>query len=201
MLIDPTALTPQEVYKLLIGGITPRPIAWVSTQSSAGITNLAPFSFFTVASANPPVLCINPLTNAKGNEKDTLVNIREQGQFVVNTVSARHLEKMNETCKPLASDIDEFDIAGVAKSPSAIVVPPRVTDAVVSYECELIDIVDLGDEALAGHLVLGRVVAIHIDDEAEDDFRIDSGKLDTIGRMAGDDYCLTRERINLTRER
>ncbi len=199
MLIDPNMLEPQQMYKLLIGGITPRPIAWVSSISLDGVVNLAPFSFFTVASANPPVLCFNPLSNAKGQEKDTLRNIREQKEFVINIVSADLLEPMNASCQPLAPEIDEFEFANLEKAACAAVTPPRVARSLISYECKLLDIIDLGSESLAGHLVLGRVVSVYADDQVIDNFRIDSNKLDTIGRMAGDDYSLTRERISLKR--
>jgi flavin reductase (DIM6/NTAB) family NADH-FMN oxidoreductase RutF len=96
MRFETNKLTPQENYKLLIGGILPRPIAWVSSISNNGEVNLAPFSFFTVASANPPIVCFNPMYNQGGKAKDTLRNIREQGEFVINTVSASHLDVMNK---------------------------------------------------------------------------------------------------------
>ena len=199
MFITPAEVSPQEMYKLLIGSVTPRPIAWVSTVSAAGIANLAPFSFFTVASANPPVLCFNPLHNGEAQAKDTLNNIREQGEFVVNTVSHKDLEVMNESCHNLAPEEDEFEYAGLGKLASEIVAPVRVENALVSFECRLNQIVDLGTEPLSGHLVLGDVVAVHVADEAVDNYRIDSNKLDAIGRMAGNDYSLTRERVQLER--
>ncbi|WP_163932793.1 flavin reductase family protein [Paraferrimonas sp. SM1919] len=199
MNFTPDTISAQQMYKLLIGGITPRPIAWVSSISNNGEVNLAPFSFFTVASANPPVLCFNPMYNADAQAKDTLRNIREQGQFVIHSVSAKHLEQMNKTCHNLPFDQDEFDYANIEKIPSTVVKPPRIKSAIVSYECELLQVVDLGDQALSGHLVLGEVKMVHVADDAIDNFRIDSDKLDTIGRMAGADYTLTRDRVTLER--
>ncbi|UJF19744.1 flavin reductase family protein [Vibrio sp. SS-MA-C1-2] len=200
MIIDPKKITPQETYKLLIGGITPRPIAWVSSISSEGIVNLAPFSFYTVASANPPVLCFNPMYNNDAEAKDTLRNIREQREFVINSVSAKDLETMNMTCHDLPFEQNEFQYASVEPANSSLIRPPRIKDAVVSYECRLNQIVDLGDDALSGHLILGNVVAIHVQDSAFDNYRISSDELDSIGRMSGNDYSRTRDRIQLSRK-
>ncbi len=200
MQISVDSLTPQETYKLLIGGITPRPIAWVSSISNDGVLNLAPFSFFTVASANPPVLAITPLYNADGNAKDTLNNIREQGEFVISTVSANQLEVMNQSCHMVAPEINEFEYAKVESADSTAVKPPRVADSIVAYECKRRDIIDFGDDAMSGHLVLGDVVSIYVNDSAVDNLRIDSNQLDSIGRMAGSDYTLTRDRIQLSRQ-
>lgn len=199
MFIDPGQIEPAQMYKLLIGAVSPRPIAWVSSVSLDGHVNLAPFSFFTVASANPPVLCFNPLYRGTNEEKDTLANIRAQREFVVNTVSFRDLERMNLTCHDIPPDQDEFDYASIEKVESATVSPPRIANAVVSFECRLNQIVDLGDQALSGHLVLGDVVAVHVQDSALEEFRIDADQLDAIGRMAGNDYTLTRERVQLSR--
>lgn len=200
MILLPEELSNQEVYKLLIGGVTPRPIAWVSTISLEGVANVAPFSFFTVASANPPVLCFNPMGMEDGQEKDTLANIRQQQEFVINTVSYQDLAVMNQTCHTLPADVDEFGYANIEKSPASIVAPSLVKQALVSFECKLNQIIDLGHEPLSGHLILGNVVAIHVHDDIIDDCRIDSEQLDAIGRMAGSDYCLTREKVQLLRK-
>jgi len=199
MRFETAKLTPQENYKLLIGGILPRPIAWVSSISADGNVNLAPFSFFTVASANPPILCFNPMYDQDHQAKDTLRNIREQGEFVINTVSASHLEVMNKSCHNLPHDTDEFEYAGIKKAQSYFVKPPRVADAVVSFECKLNQVIDLGDQVLSGHLILGDVVAVHVDDDAVFNGKINSDKLDAIARMSGVDYSLTREKVQLTR--
>lgn len=199
MHFETAKLSPQENYKLLIGGILPRPIAWVSSISRDGHVNLAPFSFFTVASANPPILCFNPMYNQNAQAKDTLRNIRDQGEFVINTVSASDLEVMNKSCHDLPHDIDEFEYADIKKAESYFVKPPRVANAVVSFECQLNQIVDLGDQALSGHLILGNVLVVHVDDDALSNGKISSDKLDAIARMSGVDYSLTRERIQLSR--
>lgn len=199
MELSPNDLTPTETYKLLIGGITPRPIAWVSSVSLEGKVNLAPFSFFTVASANPPMLCFNPMFNVDKLPKDTLRNIREQKEFVIHSVSYDDLEAMNKTCHNVGADVDEFEYAEIEKVGSSHVTPPRIKNAVVAYECKLNRIIDLGEGALSGHLVVGEVCAIHVADDAISNYRIDSDKLDSIGRMAGSDYSLTRERTQLSR--
>ncbi|MFT5593805.1 MAG: flavin reductase (DIM6/NTAB) family NADH-FMN oxidoreductase RutF [Oceanicoccus sp.] len=199
MRFETAKLTPQENYKLLIGGIVPRPIAWVSSISVDGHVNLAPFSFFTVASANPPIVCFNPMYNQDAQAKDTLRNIREQGEFVINTVSASQLDVMNKSGHNLPHDTDEFEYAGITKAESDFIKPPRVANAVVSFECKLNQIVDLGDQALSGHLILGDVIAVHVNDNAVADGKINSDKLDAIARMSGDDYSLTRERVQLGR--
>jgi flavin reductase (DIM6/NTAB) family NADH-FMN oxidoreductase RutF len=199
MRFETAKLTPQENYKLLIGGILPRPIAWVSSISVDGHVNLAPFSFFTVASANPPIVCFNPMYNQDAQAKDTLRNIREEGEFVINTVSASQLDVMNKSCHNLPHDTDEFEYAGITKTESDFIKPPRVANAVVSFECKLNQIVDLGDQALSGHLILGDVIAVHVNDNAFADGKINSNELDAIARMSGDDYSLTREKVQLGR--
>ena len=200
MLFIPEKITNTEMYKLLIGSVTPRPIAWVSTISNDGIANLAPFSFFTVASVNPPVLCFNPMYTDTAAEKNTLTNIREQKEFVVNTVSFSHLEEMSKTSHGLEQETDEFEYANIERIDSELIKPSRVASAVVSFECRLNQIIDLGEELLSGHLILGDVVAIHVQEEAFDNYRINNNTLDAIGRMAGNDYSLTRERVQLSRD-
>ncbi len=199
MRFETAKLTPQENYKLLIGGILPRPIAWVSSISVNGHVNLAPFSVFSVARAHPPIVCFNPMYNQDAQAKDTLRNIREEGEFVINTVSASQLDVMNKSCHNLPHDTDEFEYAGITKTESDFIKPPRVANAVVSFECKLNQIVDLGDQALSGHLILGDVIAVHVNDNAFADGKINSNELDAIARMSGDDYSLTREKVQLGR--
>ena len=199
MIIYPETIGAQEMYKILIGSVSPRPIAWVSTISVTGVSNLAPFSFFTVASANPPVLCFSPLYNDKALPKDTLNNIRQQKEFVINTVSHKDLNVMSQSSHALTPHEDEFEYAGLEKLDSMRVAPHRVANALVNFECRLNQIVDLGTDHLSGHLILGDVIAVHVQDQLIDEFRIDSDQLDAIGRMAGNDYSLTRQRVQLDR--
>lgn len=199
MNINPDDCAPVEVYKLLIGSITPRPIAFVSSIGTNGVRNLAPFSFFTAISANPPVIGFSPMVNRQQNVRDTRANIEAAGDFVVNIVSESFVEKMNETAVDVAPDVDEFELAGFTPVPSAVVRAPRVGEARISMECRLVQIVDISREVLGGAFVIGRVVHFHVDDELFDDFRIDADALATVGRMGGNAYVRTRDRFDLPR--
>lgn len=186
MIIDPSDLDPQSCYKLLTGSVVPRPIAWTSTVSRAGVHNLAPFSFFTVASPQPPMLCISvgpPPETREGERpaKDTLHNIEETEEFVVNIVSLALSNTMHESSKNHPPEADEFERAGLTPSPCEVVEAPRVEEAGVSMECLLDRILPLG----ASRLVIGKMVRFHVRDELYEDGRIDIAALDPLGRLAG----------------
>ena len=185
MIIDPSELDPQRVYKLLIGSVVPRPIAWTSTLSPEGIPNLAPYSFFTVASRNPPTLCVSVGERPSGEPfpKDTLRNIEETGEFVVNVVSLPLANAMYESSRDHAPGVDEFEAAGLTAAPCEVVKAPRVAEAPVSMECTLDRVVPIGTD----HLVLGRMVRLHVRDELYGQTgRINTTGLDPLGRLAGD---------------
>ena len=188
MIIDPAGLDPQSCYKLLIGSVVPRPIAWTSTVSREGIYNLAPFSFFTVASRQPPMLCISvgPPPESEGGDrpaKDTLRNIEETEEFVVNIVSLSLSNTMFESSKNHPPEADEFEKAGLTPAPCEVVGAPRVEEAGVSMECLLDRVLPLGTD----HLVIGRMVRFHVRDELYgENGRIDVAGLDPLGRLAGD---------------
>lgn len=184
MIIDPDTLDPQSCYKLLIGSVVPRPIAWTSTVSGEGVRNLAPFSFFTVASRQPPMLCISvgPRPD-EGLDKDTLSNVEETGEFVVNIVSLSLSNTMFESSKNHPPEADEFEKAGLTPAPCEVVGAPRVEEAGVSMECVLDRVLPLGTD----HLVIGRMVRFHVRDELYgENGRIDVASLDPLGRLAGD---------------
>jgi flavin reductase (DIM6/NTAB) family NADH-FMN oxidoreductase RutF len=197
VIIDPATTAPTNIYKLLIGAVVPRPIAFVSTVSPEGVANLAPFSFFTVASANPPVLCFT--ASYREPRKDTLVNVRATGEFVVNIVSEEIAEKMNVCSGEYAYGVDEFELACLTAIPSDLVRPPRVKESHVNMECKLLQTIEVSNQRLGGTLILGEVVRFHIDDEIVDDFRIDAGKLAAVGRMAGNTYARTTDRFDMIR--
>lgn len=200
MIFDPGIETPQNIYKLLVGAIVPRPIAFVSTLSADGVRNLAPFSFFTAISANPPVICFSPMVRASdGHTKDTLNNIRETGEFVVNIVSEEFAGRMNITAQEFPPEVDEFEQAGLTPVASDLVKPPRVAESHVNMECRLVQIVDVSRKPLGGSIVLGEVVRFHVHDELFDNFRIDPDQLHAIGRMAGATYARTTDRFDLVR--
>jgi flavin reductase (DIM6/NTAB) family NADH-FMN oxidoreductase RutF len=143
---DPDRLQPAENYKLLAGSVVPRPIAFVSTVDQAGLRNVAPYSFFTVASANPPVVCfcpaVRPASNGLAAHKDTLANVRATGEFVVNIVSMDFVEKMNAAAAQVAPGVDEFALAGLTPAPSEVVRAPGVSESRVRMECRLLQVVD-----------------------------------------------------------
>jgi flavin reductase (DIM6/NTAB) family NADH-FMN oxidoreductase RutF len=185
MLFDFAELPPRERYKLLVSTITPRPIAWIVSQSAAGRLNAAPFSFFNAFAGNPPVVGIGIGSHEPGRPKDTRANILETKQFVVNLVSEQVAEAMNITAIEFPREVEELKQAGLTTAPSLHVKPPRIAESPVAFECELLQIVELGSDS---GLVLGKVLAMHVRDEFVLDERkhyIDTPNLKLIGRMHG----------------
>jgi flavin reductase (DIM6/NTAB) family NADH-FMN oxidoreductase RutF len=199
MEISPESRSNQDIYKILIDTVLPRPIAWVSTVDASGNLNLAPFSFFTVASVNPPILCFSPLLQENSIEKDTLVNIRQTSEFVVNIVSYALAQTMNRTSAPYPSDVNEFDVAEVTPKQSTFVEPPCVADSLVNFECKLQEIIPLGSEPRAGNLILGKVCNIHIHPDIVRNGEVDSKSLDAIGRLGGNMYTTIRDCFEMER--
>lgn len=200
MTIDPGEAGPQNVYKLMIGVIIPRPIAFVSSVSPAGVLNLAPFSFFTAVSANPPVVCFSPMIRGSdGNRKDTLANIEATKEFVINIVSEDFAQQMNLCSGEYPPDVDEFAISGLTPLPSDVVKPPRVKESKVNMECRLVQVLHVSNKPLGGSLVLGEIVRIHVADELVSDFKVDPDLLRAIGRMGGPTYVRTTDRFDLVR--
>jgi len=184
MLFDFKEIPGKECYKLLVSTVTPRPIAWVVSQDAKGLLNAAPFSFFNVFSGDPAVVVIGIGNHKPGHAKDSRANILETGEFVVNLVSESNAEAMNVTAIEFDSSVNELEQAGLTTLPSVRVKPPRIAESPVALECQLMQIIDLGESGL----VLGRVVAMHVRDEfvldAEKHY-IDTPKLKLLGRMHG----------------
>ena len=202
MTIDPFKAGPANVYKLMIGAIVPRPIAFVSTISLTGIRNLAPFSFFTAVSANPPVICFSPMVRGSdGQQKDTLQNIQETGEFVVNIVSEDFAAKMNVCSAEFPPEVDEWEKSALTPVASEIVRPERVAESRFHMECKLFEIVSVSKGPLGGSIVLGEVLRFHVADELFQDYRIDPNKLKAIGRMGGPSYVRTTDRFEMERPR
>ncbi len=200
MIIDPGAESPRNVYKVMIGAIVPRPIAFVSTLSADGVRNLAPFSFFTAISANPPVICFSPMTRGSDSaRKDTLRNIEATREFVVNIVSENFVQQMNTCSGEYPPEVDEFQVSGLTPVPSDMVRPARVKEARVNMECKLVQVVHVSELPLGGSIVLGEVLRFHVDDTIVEDFRIDPDKLSAVGRMGGATYVRTTDRFDLVR--
>lgn len=199
MQLDPETLALRDRYLLMIATILPRPIAWVASLSPDGIPNLAPFSFFTGICANPMTVCFAPVNDRNGKKKDTLINIELTKQFTVNIVNEKNAEKMNQTSAPYAYGVNEFEKAGVTPLPSVKIRPFRVKESPVSYECELQQIVRIGDGPLAGNLVIGKVIYFHCEDSIYNGGKIRHQDLQTIGRMEGAWYARTSDAFELPR--
>ena len=200
MQIDPQNLGVREMYGFLVGMITPRPIAWVSTMDSQGHTNLAPFSFFCGVSARPATLCFSAVNNRDGSPKDTIRNIDETGQFVVNMVPAHLVEVMNQSSFEYPPDQSEIEALGLETCPSTRVRPLRLADSPIQLECEVFQVVRVGEGPAAGNLVIGRIVWAHVSDRVVNEAgQLDPQLVDTVGRMGGADYCWTRDRFALPR--
>ncbi len=202
MNIRPEQLPYREWYRILISSVAPRPIAWVSTLNQAGQPNLAPFSFFNAFSGKPPIVGFAPglrRTEDGSMEKDTLRNVRETGEFVVNVVTYDLAEAMNLTSGEYGSTANEFAVAKLEMRASAVVKPPQVALSPVSFECRLRQIVEFGSEGPAGSLVIGEIVAAHIGESVLKDGRLDPDALDLVGRMGGNQYSRTTERFEMVR--
>src|ERR1700722_69316 len=200
MTVDPASTAYPNVYKLLLGSVVPRPIAFVSTVSPEGVFNAAPFSFFTVASANPPVLVFSVGHRTTPDpRKDTLRNINAARDFVVNVVSEEFGPKMNLCAGEYPPEVDEFQLSGLTPIPSDLVKAPRVAESHVNMECRLLYTIALSGLVNGGNLVLGEVVRFHIDDAYFNNYRIDHDKLRAIGRMAGNSYTRTEDRFDMIR--
>jgi flavin reductase (DIM6/NTAB) family NADH-FMN oxidoreductase RutF len=206
--IVPSELTHHELYGTLLNVVAPRPIAWVSSLSASGVANLAPFSFFNVVCVKPPLLGFSPGMRAPkkeiagksaGEHKDTLRNIRETGEFVVNVVTFELAEAMNLTSGEYDASIDEFEVAKLGAAPSKVVRPRRVAQSPVSFECKVHQILEFNPEPEGGSLVIGQIVSIHLDDRHLKEGRLDRNSLDLIGRMGGIQYTRTKERFDMVR--
>lgn len=189
--IDPKELQIAQLHGYLLGAIGPRPIAFASTIDKDGNPNLAPFSFFNVFSANPPILIFSPARSGRTNtNKDTFHNVKEVGEVVINIVNHQIVHQMSLASSPYAADIDEFEKTGLTKLPSDTIRPFRVAESPVQFECVVNEIKELGDQGGAGNLIICEVKKIHISEEVLDkDGKIDQLKIDLVARMGGNWYC------------
>jgi flavin reductase (DIM6/NTAB) family NADH-FMN oxidoreductase RutF len=199
MLFDFAKIPHDQAYKLCVASVVPRPVAWVVSQDREGLVNAAPFSFFNVFSDNPVVVAFGCGRNPSGGIKDTLSNIEATGQFVVNLVSGANADQMNITAIDFPHGVSEIEEAGLTTTQSAMVRVPRITESPIAMECEIYQFVPTH-----GHtIVLGRVVAMHIQDDCVLDaakFYVDTPKLDLVGRMHGRGwYARTTDRVEIPR--
>jgi flavin reductase (DIM6/NTAB) family NADH-FMN oxidoreductase RutF len=201
MEINPASLPHRDVYKLMIGSIVPRPIAWVSTISPDGVPNLAPFSFFTGVCSNPPTVVFCPgIREVDRAQKDTLNNVQTTGVFIINFVSESLAAAMNSTAVEAPPEVNEFERAGLASEPGTVVPVPRVAASLIHYECRLQQIIPISAEPGGGNLVIGTVVHMHFADSVyREGNRIDLGEYQPVGRLAGASYCRVQDVFDLSR--
>ncbi len=185
MQLDPQTLSQHDVYRLLIGCVVPRPIAWVSSVGEDDVPNLAPFSFFMGVCGDPPTIAFSS-GRREGNKKDTVHNIEHTGDFVVNIVDDDLAEQMNLTAGDYPPEIDEFDLTGLTPVPGFKVHAPYVAEAPISLECRVVQITPVGRGPHS--LVLGEIVHFHVRDELYQNGRIDMHALRPVGRLAGHLY-------------
>ncbi len=177
--------SPANLYKLMIGMVVPRPIAFVSSLDAQGVRNLAPFSYFMACSADPPVVCfVASHRSGPRPAKDTLTNILATKEFVVNIVSDEFADKMNLTAADVAPEVDEFELAGLTPLTSELVKPPRVAESHAHMECRLRQTLPISNAAGATNtIIFGDVLRFHVDDAIVNDYKIDPAKLRAVGRM------------------
>lgn len=193
------ALTGAERYKLMAGCIVPRPIAWVSTLSADGVGNVAPYSFFNMMGASPPLIVLGTMRQEDGRLKDTAANVLETREFVVHLVSERQLAAMNATCIDAPPEVDEAALAGLEMRASQVVAPLTIASAPASFECRLFDFVEAPPETV---MLMGEVVAMAIDDAFIDAQRLrpDPYAMQLLGRVTGPG-SYTRINADLSAER
>ncbi len=189
--IIPSEISVPKLHHYLLGAVGPRPIAFASTIDKDGNRNLAPFSFFNVFSANPPILIFSPARSGRtGETKHTHDNVKEVAEVVINVVNYSMVHQMSLASSPYAKGVDEFIKSGFTPIESVTVKPWRVKESPVQIECEVIEVKELGDAGAAGNLIICKVKCIHIDESVLDaNEEIDQTKIDQVARMGGNWYC------------
>lgn len=200
MELSVSQLTDRECYQLLIGSVLPRPIAFVTSVGSNGVINAAPFSFFNVMAAEPPLLMLGIMRKNGGTQKDTARNILKQGEFVVHVVDERTVEKVNITALDAPPDLSEIDIAGFTLLSGHHVCVPRVKECKIAMECQLHTHYEVGkDGRITTDVIVGEVLAFHIDDAILHAGKIDIDLLQAVGRLAGNEYTKIQRDYQLVR--
>ena len=186
--IDPRQNNERDNYKLLIGSIIPRPIAFVTTQSDSGVVNGAPFSYFNIVSSNPPMVSL-AIQRPTGELKDTARNIYGNGEFVVHIVDGENVAKINDTAASLPPSESEVEAAALTLVPSSEITVPGVKETKVRMECKLVQAIPLGGEGPGSDLFIGEIVHFHIDEAIYENGRIDRRGLNAVSRLAGANYA------------
>jgi len=198
--LDVQDLRASEFHQHMLRIVVPRPIAWVSTCSADAVSNIAPFSYFTAVGSRPPSLLFCPANRRDGSPKDTMANIEQTGEFVVNVVTDELAERMNLTSAELSPAESEFELAKLETAESVRVSVPRVAESPVQMECRLRELIRVGDGPGGANIVLGEVVFLHMDPSVLDDQGlVDPELLNAVGRMGETGYCRTRDRFDLQR--
>jgi flavin reductase (DIM6/NTAB) family NADH-FMN oxidoreductase RutF len=189
--IDPKEIPVPKLHHYLLGAVGPRPIAFASTIDKDGNKNLAPFSFFNVFSANPPIMVFSPARSGRTNTtKNTFDNVKEIPEVVINIVNYSIVEQMSLASSPFEAEVDEFVKSGLTPIASETVRPFRVKESPVQFECKVNEIIELGKEGGAGNLIICEVTKIHINEDVLDENGvIDQHKIDLVSRMGGNWYC------------
>lgn len=199
MILHVDEITHHDRYRLMIGAVVPRPIAWVSTMDAAGRLNLAPFSYFNAVCPSPMTLVFCPGVHANGRKKDTWLNIEAVPEFVINITNEDTAALMNQTSAVLPAGQSEFEWAGLTPVPSRTIRVPRVAEAPIAFECMLDRIVVISDQPGGGAAIFGRVRCVHVRDDVYDNGRIDLDALRPIGRLAGDGYTRATDVFHMQR--
>lgn len=200
MTYNPVEIGHSATYKILTGAVIPRPIGWISTVDKAGNPNLAPFSYFNIVGDDPPHVMFSTV-RTHGANKDTLNNVLETGEFVVNMVTEDTVEKMNLTAQHVAPDVNEFSLANLTQTPSLLVAPPRVAESPIHFECKLVHHYELEDHTKGGAVMMvGKIVLFHIQEGFIDEqYKINENKYRPVARLAGSNYTTVGKVFSIKR--
>lgn len=198
-LIDPSTNSERDNYKLLIGSIIPRPIAFVTSTAEDGTINGAPFSYFNVVSSNPPLISVS-IQRTRGKQKDTARNILSKKEFVVHIVDQDHVEKINQTAATLPSNKSEIEFAYLTSVKSTKISVPGIKESKFRMECVVEKALELGnEEGINCDFIIGKIVLFHVDEKIYDAGRINPHELQAVSRLAGNDYAKIGEIFTIER--
>lgn len=200
--LDPKQLTPRENYKLLIGSVLPRPIAFVTSMNESGVVNAAPFSFYTVVSTSPPMIGFTVNRKPGNIQKDTAHNIQLNGEFVVHVVDETNVAMVNDTATEFPSEVSEVEAVGFTLEPSEIVRVPKIRESKVQIECKLHQMIPMGGtlDAPNSDFIVGEIVQFHVQDNLLSNGRINTDQLQPVGRLAGLSYGNIGETYEMPRK-